>query len=114
MSGIRQDSYEAALEAVSPFILRTIERAPSGGRFTTHQFIRAFRQDPEAEAAYQQALQILADNPGWAHAATKVLHGQVIPQLLRACPNVRFAGFAYDAPPAEDDGTAVPSYWRKG
>ena len=63
MSGIRQDSYEAALKAVSPYILRTLERAPSGGRFTTHQFIRAFRQDPEAEAAYQQALQILAETP---------------------------------------------------
>jgi hypothetical protein len=114
VSGIRQESYDAALEAVSPYIPRTLGRAPSGGRFTTQQFIRALRQDPQAEAAYQRALQILAENPGWAHAAAKVLHGQVIPQLLRACPNVRFAGFAYDAPPAEDDGTAVPTYWRKG
>ncbi len=113
MSGISPAKFEAAVDAVSPFIGRTLERAPAGGRFTTHQFIKAFRQDPEAEAAYQQALAILADNPGWAHAAAQVLHGQVIPELLRACPNVRFAGFAHDAPADERDGTAVPSYWRR-
>jgi hypothetical protein len=110
MPGISQAKFEAAAEAVGPYILPTLERAPTGNRFTTLQFIQALRQEPQAEAAYQRALEILADSPGWSHAAAQVLHGQVIPQLLRACPNVRFAGFAHDAP---DDGTAVPSYWRK-
>jgi hypothetical protein len=113
VSGIPQSKYEAALEAISPYILRTLERAPSGMRFTTHQFIKAFRQDTEADAAYQRALEILADSPGWSHAAAQVLHGQVIPELLRASSNVHFAGFAHDAPADERDGTHVPSYWRK-
>jgi hypothetical protein len=90
-----------------------VERAPAGSRFTTYRFIKALRQDPEAEKAYQQALATLAETPGWSHAAAQVLHGQVIPELLRTFPNVRFAGFAHDAPADERDGTAVPSYWRK-
>lgn len=113
MSGISQQTFEAALAAISPYVLPTLERAPVGKRFTTHQFIKALRQDPLAEAAYQQALGILAETAGWSHAAAQVLHGQVIPQILRACPDVSFAGFAHDAPPEERDGTAVPSYWRK-
>ena len=113
MSGISREKYEAAIDALGAYIPRTLERAPAGGRFTTHQFIAALRQEPEAEAAYQRALADLADTPGWSHAAAQVLHGQVIPELLRACPNVRFAGFAHDAPQNEHDGTHVPSYWRK-
>ena len=111
--GISRDTYEAALEAVTSHVFRTLERAPRGRRFTTHQFIKAFRQDPEAEAAYQRAIEILAQSPGWSHAAAQVLHGQIIPELLRATPNVHFAGFAHDAPADQRDGTHVPSYWRK-
>jgi hypothetical protein len=110
VSGISSATFEAAVDALSPYMLKTLERAPKGNRFTTLQFIQALRQDPEAEAGYQRALETLAETPGWSHAAAQVLHGQVIPELLRACPGVRFAGFAHDAP---DDGTMVPVYWRK-
>jgi hypothetical protein len=113
VAGVSQTTYEQAVELVRAYVAATVGRAPSGRRFTTHQFIRALRQDPAAEAAYQQALAVLAATPGWSHAAAQMLHGQVIPELLRASPEVRFAGFAHDAPAAEDDGTAVPSYWRK-
>jgi len=113
LSGISRDKFEAAIEAISPFVSSTLERAPAGGRFTTFQFIKAFRQNPEAETAYGRALEVLADTPGWSHAAAQVLNGQVIPELLRACPNIRFAGFAHDAPADERDGTHVPAYWRK-
>jgi hypothetical protein len=113
LSGVSQTKYETAISTISPNIPRTLERAPRGKRFSTHQFIKAFRQDPEAEIAYQQAMTILADNAGWSHAAAQVLHGQVIPELLRASLDVRFAGFAHDAPAEERDGTHVPSYWRK-
>jgi len=113
VAGIPQTKYEQAMELIGPYVTATIGRAPSGGRFTTHQFIKALRQDPVAEATYQEALAFLADTPGWSHAAAQVLHGQVIPELLRAAPGIRFAGFAHDAPPGEDDGTAVPSSWRK-
>lgn len=113
MNGIGPDAYAAALAELRPHLERTLERAPSGRRFTTFQLIRAFRQDPAAEAAYQRALAILGGGAGPSSAALQVLHGQVFPQLLRACPSIRFAGFAHDAPPDEYDGTAVPSYWRK-
>jgi hypothetical protein len=113
MTGISQSQIEAALEVIAPYVGRTLERAPAGKKFTTFQLIAALRQDPAAEAAYQRALTVLADSPGWSHAATQVLHGQVIPELLRASPGVHFAGFAHDAPPTEHDGTSVPSYWRR-
>jgi hypothetical protein len=113
LSGISQGKYEAALEAIGPHVSRTLERAPRGTRFSTFQFIKAFRQDAEADSAYQRALDLLADNAGWSHAAAQVLHGQVIPELLRVSPGLHFAGFAHDAPAEERDGTHVPSYWRK-
>ena len=113
VAGIPQTKYEQAMEQLSVFVTAMLGRVPVGRRFTTHQFITALRQEPAAEAAYQQSRALLADTPGWSHAAAQVLHGQVIPELLRAAPGVRFAGFAHDAPPSEDDGTAVPSYWRK-
>lgn len=113
MSSIGPDAYTAALTELRPHLERTVERAPSAQRFTTFQLIRALRQDPAGEAAYQRALAILQSASGQPSAAVQVLHGQVIPQLLRACPTIRFAGFAHDAPPDEYDGTAVPSYWRK-
>jgi hypothetical protein len=113
VAGVPRTTYEQAVELVSAFVTARLERVPSGRRFTTYQFIRALRQDPAAEAGYQEALAVLAGAPGWSHAAAQLLHGQVIPELLRASPAVRFAGFAHDAPAGEDDGTAVPSYWRK-
>lgn len=114
MSGVSPETLRDAVEAIRPHFAAIIARAPAGGRFTTFQVIRAFRQDPAGEAAYQRALAGLAAAPGWGQAATQILHGQVFPELLRATPGVRFAGFAHDAPPDELDGTAVPSYWRKG
>jgi hypothetical protein len=113
MSGIPQAKYERAVDLIAPSVTQTLERAPSGARFTILQLVRALRRDEQGEAAYQSALEVLADNPGWSHAAAQVLHGQVIPSLLRASASVRFAGFAHDAPADERDGTAVPTYWRK-
>ena len=41
-----------------------------------------------------------------------VLHGQVIPSLLRRSGLVRFGGFIHGNA-AEDDGFGVPSLWVK-
>jgi hypothetical protein len=110
VSGISQAQLERAAAELGPFVGATLERVPRGGRFTTGQLLSALREDAEAEAAYGRALAILAESPGWQQAAVQVLHGQVVPQLLRACADVRFGGFAHDQP---DDGTSVPVYWRR-
>jgi hypothetical protein len=110
MAGITQAQFEQAVSAILPAVRETIELAPAERRFTTRQFVEALRLNAESEAAYQRALAALSTDPAWLHAATQVLHGQVIPELVRASGSIRFAGFAHGEP---DDGTAVPCYWLK-
>jgi hypothetical protein len=110
VAGISQAQFEHAVTAILPAVRETLARVPTARRFTTRQFVEALRLNAESEAAYQRALAALSENPDWLHAATQVLHGQVIPELLRASGNIRFAGFAHGEP---DDGTAVPCYWLK-
>ena len=60
-----------------------------------------------ARAQYDEAVRRWPeDNP---EMAKMVVHGQVIPQLLRASQLVEWNGYAY----GEDDPYAVPAWWKK-
>jgi hypothetical protein len=102
---------EEAYAILGPVVEATIAGAPAS-RFSTKGLIDFMRSVPEGDAAYQQALAAIVDEAGSEHMARMVIHGQVIPGLLRRSPRVRFAGFVHGNP-NEDDGFAVPSWWRK-
>ncbi len=76
-----------------------------GTEFSTPDFISIMLTDPEAGAAYQEAVRRWGENE---HAAKMVVHGQVIPAILRASPDVEWLGFAHDVA----DAYAVPAWWR--
>jgi hypothetical protein len=74
--------------------------------FTTLQLIDVIELDEDAERAYAEALAL------WPHnerLGKMIVHGQVIPQLLRESGVVEWAGFAH----GEEDDYAVPAWWRQ-
>jgi hypothetical protein len=81
-------------------------------RFSTKRLIEAVRAQPAGEEAYQAALAEYVATGTDDHMAHLIVHGQVIPEILRHSPQVRFAGFIHGEPD-EDDGYAVPSWWRR-
>ncbi len=76
-----------------------------GEEFTTLEFIAVLRTDPAANAAYEEAVRRWGEQE---RTAKMVVHGQVIPLILRASPRVEWAGFAHGEP----DEYAVPAVWR--
>ena len=102
---------DEAFAILAPVVDTAIERAPAS-RFSTKGLIEFIRSEPEGDAAYESAIASIRDEAGSEHMARMVIHGQVIPGILRRSPRVRFAGFIHGNP-NEDDGFAVPSWWRK-
>ncbi len=100
------DPIEEVADLLWPYIVPLIRRIDAE-EFTTVQFIEAMQLDEPTRQAYEAALR------RWPEAdrelAKMVVHGQVIPQLLRQSGLVEWAGFAY----GEDDPYAVPAWWRK-
>ena len=106
-------SREAALDrpdrvdAVTDFLTPTIDdilRRIEGDEFTTTEFIALLQSDPAANAAYLEALRRWGEGE---RAAKMVIHGQVIPAVLRRSQLVEWLGFAH----GEDDPYAVPGLW---
>ena len=96
------------VDAVTAFLMPTIDgvlRRIEGDEFTTTEFIALLQSDPEANAAYLEALRRWGEGD---RAAKMVIHGQVIPGILRRSHLVEWLGFAY----GEDDPYAVPGRWR--
>jgi hypothetical protein len=96
------------VDAITAFLTPTIDDILSrieGDEFTTTEFIALLQSDPEANAAYLEALRRWGEGD---HAAKMVVHGQVIPGALRRSNLVEWLGFAY----GEDDPYAVPGRWR--
>jgi hypothetical protein len=79
-------------------------------RFSTKRLIDFIQRSPEGQAAYQEAL--AAASEGNERMGRMIVHGQVVPGLLRASGRVRFAGFIHGEP-NEGDEFHVPSWWRK-
>jgi hypothetical protein len=104
-------SDERSTEVLEPVIANLLEQA-SVGRFSTRGLIEALRSFPQGEAAYQEAERILGEEQASEHMVRQILHGQVIPEILRRVPAVRFRGYIHGEP-EEDDGYGIPSWWEK-
>jgi hypothetical protein len=102
---------DEAYTILGPVVDTAIDSAQAR-RFSTKGLIDFIRSVPDGDAAYLSAIASIVDEAGSEHMARMVIHGQVIPGLLRRSPRVRFAGFVHGNP-NEDDGFAVPSWWRK-
>ena len=96
------------VDAISDFLAPTIDDILSrieGDEFTTTEFIALLQSDPEANAAYLEALRRWGEGE---RSAKMVVHGQVIPGILRRSNLIEWLGFAH----GEDDPYAVPGRWR--
>jgi hypothetical protein len=102
---------EEAYDALAPGVEEAIARMPAS-LFSTKAVIEQLRAVEAGAAAYEKALQVLAEEGANDHTARLVVHGQVIPGLLRRSSKVRFGGFIH-GDPSQDDGYAVPSWWQR-
>jgi hypothetical protein len=96
------------VDAIMAFLAPTIDDILSrieGDEFTTTQFIALLQSDPVADAAYRESLRRWGEGE---RSAKMVVHGQVIPGILRRSNLVEWIGFAH----GEDDPYAVPGRWR--
>lgn len=96
------------VDAISDFLQPTIEGLLArleGDEFSTIEFIELMLSDLESNAAYYEALRRWGEGE---HYAKMVVHGQVIPGILRRSARVEWLGFAY----GEHDPHAVPARWR--
>ncbi len=92
------------IDALSPVVEDILHRL-EGDEFTTVEFIEVMLTDPPAAAAYEEALRRWGEGERYAKM---VVHGQVIPSILRRSARVEWVGFAH----GEDDPYAVPARWR--
>jgi hypothetical protein len=99
----RPDRVDALIAFLQPTIDDILGRI-EGDEFTTPEFIALLRTDPVASAAYDEALHRWNESE---HYAKMVIHGQVIPGILRRSPRVEWLGFAHGV----DDPYGVPALW---
>ncbi len=100
----REETIESLADLMAPPVNDVLARL-EGEEFTTLEFIDLLLTDPAANAAYDEAVRRWGEQE---RTAKMVVHGQVIPLILRASPLVEWAGFAY----GEEDSYAVPARWR--
>lgn len=100
----RPDRVDAIIAFLTPAIDDILARL-EGEEFTTPEFIALLGTDPAAHRAYQEALRRWGEGEQYAKM---VVHGQVIPGILRRSGRVEWLGFAY----GEEDPYGVPARWR--
>lgn len=100
------DPIEEVIEFMRPYIAPIIMRI-NVDEFTTSEFIQALNMDPESSAVYAEAIERWHENN--VEAAKLVIHGQVVPQLLRRSGLVEWSGYAY----GHEDPYGVPAWWKK-
>lgn len=100
----RPDRVDALIDLMTPVVSGILERL-DGDEFTTVEFIEVLRSDPDAAAAYNEALRLWGEGERYAKM---VIHGQVIPVALRRSGLAEWIGFAY----GEVDEYATPGRWR--
>jgi hypothetical protein len=101
----RPDLVEELIEFMTPTVVDILERVDAD-EFTTVQFIDVLQTDPAANEAYQEALRRWGEDE---HYSKMVVHGQVIPMIMRRSGIVEWSGFAH----GEDDPYAVPAWWKR-
>jgi hypothetical protein len=100
----RPDRVDAIMAFLAPTLDDILSRI-EGDEFTTTEFIAVIQSDPDANAAYLEALRRWGEGE---RSAKMVIHGQVIPGILRRSNLVEWIGFAHGV----DDPYAVPGRWR--
>jgi hypothetical protein len=100
----RPDRVDAIMAFLKPTIDDIVSRN-EGDEFTTTEFIEILQSDPEANRAYHEALRRWGEGERYARM---VIHGQVIPGILRRSERVEWLGFAHGV----EDLYAVPARWR--
>jgi hypothetical protein len=83
---------DEAMALLRPHVGRLVERIDVD-EFTTVEFIEAMQLDEEAKDAYRQALHLWPATR--ERLAKMIVHGQVIPQLLRESGRAEWSGFAH-------------------
>lgn len=100
---IQPDLVDQLIDFLAPVVDDILSRL-DGEEFTTVQFIDLMQSDPEADMAYREALVRWGED---ANYSKMVIHGQVIPGILRRSDRVEWAGYAH----GEHDPYAVPAWW---
>jgi hypothetical protein len=100
----RPDRVDAIITFLAPTVEEILRRL-EGDEFTTTEFIALLQSDPDANAAYLEALRLWGEGDRYAKM---VVHGQVIPGILRRSELVEWLGFAH----GEDDTYAIPARWH--
>jgi hypothetical protein len=100
----RPDRVDVIMAFLSPVLEEILSRL-EGDEFTTPEFIALLEEDAAASAAYREALRRWGEGERYAKM---VIHGQVIPGILRRSQRVEWLGFAY----GEEDPFGVPARWR--
>jgi hypothetical protein len=101
---VRPDLVDELMDFLSPAVFDILERIDAD-EFTTVQFIDLLRSDPAASSAYDEAIRRWGEGE---HYARMVIHGQVVPGILRRSQLVEWAGYAH----SEHDPYAVPAWWK--
>lgn len=102
----KEEPIREATALLRPYVASVVERI-NVEEFTTVEFVEVMQQDEHCQAAYLAALDRWPESD--ETLAKMVIHGQIIPELLRATGLVEWAGFAY----GEEDPYAIPAWWRK-
>lgn len=89
---------------LQPAVQSIVDRL-EGDEFTTVEFIALMNSDPDGARAYRESLRLWGESDRYARM---VIHGQVIPGILRRNPRVEWVGFSH----GEEDPYAVPAIWR--
>lgn len=100
----RPDRVDAIIEFLTPPIEDILARL-EGEEFTTVELIEIMQSDPPSDAAYREALRRWGESERYAKM---VIHGQVIPGILRRSDRVEWVGFSH----GEEDQYAIPAVWR--
>jgi hypothetical protein len=102
---VRPDLVDELMDFMAPAIDNILARLEPG-EFTTTAFIDVLRQMPETSDVYDEAVRRWGEAD--EHMSRMVIHGQVIPGVLRRSRLVEWAGYAHGEP----DPYAVPAWWR--
>lgn len=98
------DPIEELIDFLTPAVTDILRRLEAD-EFTTVDFIEVLRTDPVANAAYEEAVRLWGEQD---HYSRMVVHGQVIPLIMRRSGLVEWIGFAH----GQADDYAVPAWWR--
>ncbi|MEJ7837268.1 MAG: hypothetical protein WKF81_00510 [Thermomicrobiales bacterium] len=100
-TSVSVDEMIAELTPAVEWLLKQIQP----GEFTTTDFIELMISVPRSGEAYTNAVSRWGEGE---RASKMVIHGQVIPAILRHSPLVEWVGYAHEL----EDAYAVPAWWK--